>query len=1527
MAASGFTIYTLGDTVTFESMLQGVALIFQDGFFNGGGAFGLGNGVYLGALILLGLALYQSAINNKFDIKGLIIPLIVYVILTMPKTEVILVDVYNQEPPKIVSGIPLGLALPLNLMGGLSYAFTDSMETAYSTPNSPRLLTDGFASPLKQLHSLRYVNISEESTYISNMMNKVYHHCVLNNAAFDPNEYKNSPDSYTYFLNFLRRDAKGIVPIKDIHGATTAESCYSSADKLQSAFEAFVNGDGTENGSLNYNFKRSLNSALMLSGNIGLQQDVSGDELIDSFVQMTDLGYEDGRKFMLNTLFNQPLQTAALCSNSIGSTEKSLASMGSCVTWMQSEEQLTEDNAAAATGFVAIMQDGQNILLILAILLFPFVVTFIMFMGLKSMAVISSYLMFIASVYLWMPMAAIVNFYSYSKLRNTFENMNGGDSFSLADYPTFYQAVSEALSVANGITAILPIFCMMFFSGMTMAMVGMMRRMDVTQSGHFDAKVNAPDAISASPFAKRNSLSSSNGLGAVTDKEGGKAFTGVSTTTFQATATEMMALQRQKQLLEKKTQSLTNQVSESERLAVSGEDKNTSLTDVDSKNNREVVKGQGYDESFTKTNSGRLATDKLNSTIEAKQSNVITLTDSSAVQTVLGGSLKVGQGSVLSEGMPLNNDGSPITDLTNIQPTTNVPMDGQKEFSIGIAEVKWGTGIGRQGNYQDIDKKVALNKFDQAIYVGEGKESLNLEESKYKIGGHQINQKIGNTGEENAQSVTTALSTDKGTDNTHKIALSKQLSDTQSELDQVNHKIAQMTAVSFTTNMLDSDVMNRIARHDSVKSDLSALSQVNKEKYGENWDKALEGAADRISLTGLGITKAINPEEYEYYKIVLAGMAFDYNSANSVFKALTGFDYAEKELNHDLRSKNINWDAINVDTNSIEQGRKTLLGVNFNLAGQMTYLAGTLNVEGDKQQRNMIMVYNSFLNAGFTPQQSAILTAEVGRENSFNSSSLFGTHYDPEKTHIMNGGMISFNQSRKIALDKQMMTLGLVEHGGIGKASYVRSQESLNAMAVFMYKELSTDKSYASSWKALNSTNMNVEQIHYTVGKNYIGWRIDDPEYKAKGENNRKIFAEKLENVMQKQNKLKFEASPLAGLTGNDLIKANNPNLAQALAKTGLKGQILGNGLVDNKYIYATGLPLKTPKGNADQAYGGGKSKGYTVEFAHLVNSQMNSNIRYFSGFNDEYHQRVGSTGRHVKGEAFDLVLKNGGESEKAVANLKKLAKDFGYNIAIVNEYKSKSKDFTGDHIHVSVLGRELKQANNIQKSVNAALVNADNRLTQAGDNKYIRLSGPNKNIPSKLNDHGVGGEIKAINTNAIHAKKTKELTTEFNNQTLEKYGVTLEKGADGEVYQTIKNVSKVAKNVVTEVPLSAPSNTLETAKQILQSVVAGDPENKLHRKSSESKDGKDLPQISMYNLKREEAKAENRKTNNDEQKERIDVTVKEFGEKGVQIKKENEETVNRLSSELQERLQKERRAINPNRNPDFTNHPEYKGN
>ena len=144
----------------------------------------------------------------------------------------------------------------------------------------------------------------------------------------------------------------------------------------------------------------------------------------------------------------------------------------------------------------------------------------------------------------------------------------------------------------------------------------------------------------------------------------------------------------------------------------------------------------------------------------------------------------------------------------------------------------------------------------------------------------------------------------------------------------------------------------------------------------------------------------------------------------------------------------------------------------------------------EKQNKNQMMVYESFRNAGLSDAQARAMTAEVGRENSYQDKYLFGGHIDPANNEY-NLGMFSWQKARGRKLYKHLESKGMVKNGKI-----IRSQEALNEQARFAVNEINTDPSYSRTKKEfLNNPNVSYGKANEVLGNNYIRWRYTDPKY------------------------------------------------------------------------------------------------------------------------------------------------------------------------------------------------------------------------------------------------------------------------------------------------------------------------------------------------------------------------------------------------------------------------------------------------
>lgn len=143
-----------------------------------------------------------------------------------------------------------------------------------------------------------------------------------------------------------------------------------------------------------------------------------------------------------------------------------------------------------------------------------------------------------------------------------------------------------------------------------------------------------------------------------------------------------------------------------------------------------------------------------------------------------------------------------------------------------------------------------------------------------------------------------------------------------------------------------------------------------------------------------------------------------------------------------------------------------------------------------KEISNQMMVYKAWRSAGLSDNQARIITAEVGRENDYQSKYLFGGHSDPANNKY-NLGMISWQKERGEALHDYLKKLGLIQNGKI-----LKTQEALNAQAMFALKEMTENSRFDRTKKEfLSNPDVDYAKGTEVLGNNYIAWRYNDSKY------------------------------------------------------------------------------------------------------------------------------------------------------------------------------------------------------------------------------------------------------------------------------------------------------------------------------------------------------------------------------------------------------------------------------------------------
>ena len=930
--ADPFVIYTLGDTALFEGALNGVAMLFKDtDLLSGNGYMGLGFGAFFGAMILLVIMVYNAAFKQQFDLRTLLAPLFLYIVLTVPKVDVAIYDIYGLTTKK-VDNIPIGLAIPASVASGISKIMTEIIETAYQTVNNnqsymPRITQDGYVTPLKLLNSLRNVSSVSPSPFILETVKSMYQGCLMRNESFSPDAFQKSDDPMGYIITAAGQVQGGGVVTATLTQNGVVErrtvNCKDAAKGISDNLDAYINGITPANGQLNmvgdvsvYNLNRALQTQMTASGDatgatspLAAKQAAGGQgftntDLLNAFANLAGLTETQSRQFVASTLFNPMLQTASHCAEKYGD----MAQMSKCTAWVSSINQWEEKNAAAATGFLKVMKDGQNILIMLSFLLFPIIVVFIMVQGTASFKILGNYMAFTVAAYLWLPMASIVNFYIQTTLSEEFFKVSGGGGgLNLVNGPLFYAAVAQKLSLANGLLASVPVLCMMLFSGMMMGMNTLAGRMNSADGGGYDAKVNSPDAMKSAPIASTNSAVSTTGQGV------GYA-NGVvqSNASISSAASSMMAqsqaLSSQQAMTVSNATQLTNSLSAMQKTTDSSNESssNTTMSAQNKGNSTNVSNTSGANEATG--NSQRLET---GNNADNSANDVNASANATAVGATAGANL--GSNPNLA---PKGADGTRAANKSGLNTTSPVLANGH----AGI------NGGGTQSNVEGATKSNGVshkNGNSSALQISK--------DSSDAIAKAKAEQESNTFGTQQAETLMKTLSKDqqlmKSVQGNQ--ALSKQWSDTTSAMQAA-------TATQQTMNSIGTSIQGDAAQ-------VAGTAEINKAQY-----KALDEAGKQAGPE----FQALKAQKMQELGSQLHGNPVDLERAATVFAAFGSG-------NADLQRKAA--ETIGGSTALYEQGRAAAT------TGNVQHAAGVSAIVQEKLKDTDSVVSNATANLGSIP--------------------------------------------------------------------------------------------------------------------------------------------------------------------------------------------------------------------------------------------------------------------------------------------------------------------------------------------------------------------------------------------------------------------------------------------------------------------------------------------------------------------------------------------------------------------------------
>lgn len=518
-----FTIYCLGDVKLFASALNGVAMMYKvaEGstvdMWTSNLPMGLGYGALLGALMALLVMIYSGYQKKQLDFRSVLLPLFLYFALTVPKATIVIQDAYSDQAPVHVDNVPVGLALPLGTISAIAMTATEQIETVFYVPYKgfTKISEEGYVAPLKLLHAVKYTGIST-NVGLPNLrptLTEISKVCLVNNSAFDSKGYSKEIDGFSAFLSALQSVEVSNRYVKvPVSGSVSEKimSCSDAGDYVSRALDAYMAGknSGATTQMLSdaelekSNFQKDVQTALNQQNNASESQGVKYTEngkIVDTIGKVAGANNQEVVQFLKTAMLDGTLSTVNHCTASKLESDKA-----KCQNYVSAVEKWKEGTAASASGFMSIMMDGQNLLIIFSIILFPLVLLIVIIKGVSSFKIFGSYILFTICSYMWLPIASIINFYTHLQLFEEFQRFNPtGDPkalLSLKNAPAFYDAVSIKLTLANGALTSVPMISMGLFSGMLFTIQGLADKWN-TQSKYFDAKSAIPDTVKRGPIA------------------------------------------------------------------------------------------------------------------------------------------------------------------------------------------------------------------------------------------------------------------------------------------------------------------------------------------------------------------------------------------------------------------------------------------------------------------------------------------------------------------------------------------------------------------------------------------------------------------------------------------------------------------------------------------------------------------------------------------------------------------------------------------------------------------------------------------------------------------------------------------------------------------------------------------------------------------------------------------------------------------------------------------------------------------
>jgi len=479
-----FTLHSLGDPGFLADILNAVAII------TGGSDWAAISqvGLLVGALLVSFQALISGGRGINFQV--VFVSWLAYAIAFAPKVDVAVESAYDGSVIP-VSGVPLGPAVIGHLLGEMGYSITESFEQGFSMPS---MTHHGFNSALETIKSLRLASLDPNTLGPSNdplgqgadfagswieYVQRCTTTSITHGSKIEQNDIINSAN----FMQSLRFDSSIYMARININGSPRDLECSEAF----SALDVFTRTHFLPN------FKIKKLARVLRTPSL--------DDEVSSKIQdaLNALGVSASADDVILASVVEPLYLYGKQER-----QKEDRDFSYTVTVADAIAQRAAQWTAEASLFARSMRPMMTFVEAFTFAITP-IMAFLVVIGPWGLTLASKYILLLAWIQLWLPVNAVVSFYTHWSLTQALAPIttNGLPPSSLAGLWELDGIAMRGLETASLMAASVPLLSLILVTGSVFAVTQLTGRMQ--GSDVIDEKKVAPDTYAPVPLLARSS--------------------------------------------------------------------------------------------------------------------------------------------------------------------------------------------------------------------------------------------------------------------------------------------------------------------------------------------------------------------------------------------------------------------------------------------------------------------------------------------------------------------------------------------------------------------------------------------------------------------------------------------------------------------------------------------------------------------------------------------------------------------------------------------------------------------------------------------------------------------------------------------------------------------------------------------------------------------------------------------------------------------------------------------------------------